>query len=158
MIQQQPQRGDRVALWLATGFGVGKAPVAPGTFGTFLGVPLYLALSEIPTPVYVAALLALFLFGVWICGIAERYLRRNDHPWIVWDEVVGFLITMLLAPPGWRWLVIGFLLFRVFDIWKPFPIDRLDRLHGGLGVMADDALAGVYACLALQTLAWLAAQ
>jgi len=141
-------------MWIAMGFGAGKAPMAPGTFGTLVGIPFYLLLSVVSALTYAVIVVALFAFGVWISQIAERRLGRHDHPAIVWDEIVGFLITMFLAPVGWLWILIGFLLFRAFDVWKPFPIRVLERLHGGLGVMADDALAGAYACVVLQALVW----
>ncbi len=128
--------------------------MAPGTFGTLVGIPFYLLLRLAPTLIYALIVVALFLFGVWISQIAEKQLGQHDHRAIVWDEIVGFLITMFLAPAGWLWIFIGFLLFRAFDVWKPFPIRALERLPGGLGVMADDALAGGYACLLLQGLVW----
>lgn len=152
MIQLQTEWGHRAAVLAATGFGAGKAPVAPGTVGTLLGIPLYWILSALPAFAYAAIVLALFLLGKSICQIAEQHLGEHDHPAIVWDEIVGFLIAMFLAPAGWRWLVIGFLLFRLFDIWKPFPIRAAERFEGGFGVMADDAIAGVYACVVLQLL------
>lgn len=155
MTQQQLQWGKRAVLFAATGFGVGRAPIAPGTFGTLVGILFYVAASWLTPLYYVVVVLALFIVGMWLCEIAETELGEHDHPSIVWDEIVGFLITMFLAPPGWRWIVLGFLLFRLFDIWKPFPIQHLERVPGGLGAMADDALAGVYACLVLQTLVWL---
>ena len=99
--------------------------------------------------------LLLFGIGAWVCHVAERQLGRRDHSSIVWDEVVGYLVTLWLAPSGWIWLAIGFGLFRLFDIWKPFPIRRLERLPGGLGVMADDAMAGIYGFAALQAISWL---
>lgn len=149
--QQQIFWGHRLARWIATGFGVGVIAKAPGTFGTLIGIPLYLLLRGLTPALYAASVLVLFMFGVWICTLAERQLGRHDHPALVWDEVVGYLVTMFFAPAGWVWLVIGFILFRLFDIWKPFPIRRLERaLHGGLGTMADDVLAGVYALVMLQ--------
>ncbi len=157
MIQLQAQWGHRAATWVATGFGVGRAPIAPGTFGTLLGIPLYLILRMLSAPIYALCVVVLFLLGVWICQIAEARLGSRDPGAIVWDEIVGFLIAMFLAPAGWRWIVIGFVLFRVFDVWKPFPIREMDRLEGGFGVMADDAAAGVYACIALQLLVWIGA-
>lgn len=129
--------------------------MAPGTFGTLLGIPLWLALRELSSLFYVLAVLSLFAIGVWLCHLAERHLGRHDHPSIVLDEVVGYLVTMWLAPPGGVWLAIGFVLFRVFDIWKPFPIRRLERLRGGMGVMADDAAAGLYGFVLLQAASWL---
>jgi phosphatidylglycerophosphatase A len=154
VIQQQTQWGHRAAILVATGFGAGKAPVAPGTVGTLLGIPLFLILGALPPLAYGVIVIALFVAGGWICQIAEEGLGEHDPPAIVWDEIVGFLITMFLAPAGWRWLVIGFLLFRLFDIWKPFPIRIMDRMEGGFSVMADDAIAGVYACVVLQLLVW----
>lgn len=155
MSQQQVQWGHRVATWIATGFGIGRVRFAPGTFGTLLGIPLWFALRELSSLLYVVAVLSLFVIGAWFCHLAERQLNRHDHPSIVLDEVVGYLITMWLVPPGWFWAAAGFVLFRVFDIWKPFPIRRLERLPGGVGVMADDAGAGLYGLVLLQGLVWL---
>lgn len=146
-----------MAAWLATGGGIGRAPIAPGTFGTLLGIPLYLALAGLPPAAYAAAVLVLFVAGVWLCSVAEERLGRRDHPAIVWDEIVGYLIAVWLAPDGWLWIAAGFVLFRLFDVWKPFPIRRIEHLPRGLGAMADDALAGVYAFGVLQAAAWLAA-
>ena len=147
----------RLATWIATGFGVGRSPVAPGTFGTLLGVMLYLALSELSAVWYVVWVIVLFVGGAAICRLAERQLGAVDHPAIIFDEIVGYLCTMWLAPAGWLWLVIGFGLFRLFDIWKPFPIRRIEHLPNGIGVMADDLLAGIYGFVTLQALAWLSA-
>lgn len=141
--------------WPALGFGLGAAPFAPGTFGTLLGIPVYLLLAGSSLPVYLATVAALFLLGIAVCGVTARSLGVHDHPAIVFDEVVGFLVAMTLAPRGVGWLVAGFALFRLFDIWKPWPIRWIDRhVHGGLGIMLDDALAGVYALLVLQAVAW----
>lgn len=153
--QQQVQRGNRVVLWTATGFGLGYAPIAPGTFGTLAAIPLFLLLRDLPALVYGAAVLVLFCYGVWSCGIAERYFGRHDHGAVVMDEIVGYLIAMYGAPRGWEWIAVGFVFFRVFDIWKPYPINRLDTWPGGFGSMVDDAMAGVYALIALQTAAWI---
>jgi phosphatidylglycerophosphatase A len=96
-------------------------------------------------------LAAMFAFGVWLCSVTEQDLGVHDHPGIVWDEIVGYLITMFMAPAGWVWMAAGFLLFRLFDIWKPFPIRQIEhRVRGGFGNMLDDALAALYAWLALQ--------
>jgi phosphatidylglycerophosphatase A len=141
--------------WPALGFGLGAAPFAPGTFGTLLGIPVYLLLAGWPLTGYVLAVGVLFLAGVAACRVTARALGVHDHPAIVFDEVVGFLVTMTLAPPGGGWLLAGFALFRLFDIWKPWPIRWIDRrVTGGLGIMLDDALAGVYALLVLQLAAW----
>ncbi|BAU48001.1 phosphatidylglycerophosphatase A [Sulfurifustis variabilis] len=140
---------------MATGFGVGKVGFAPGTFGTLLGVPVYLVLMQAAAGVYLLALALLLAFAVWVCGIAERGLPHDDAS-IVLDEIVGYLITMYAAPVGWVWVIAGFLWFRLFDIWKPFPIGRIDRsLPGGFGTVLDDAAAGVYAWAGLQATALL---
>jgi phosphatidylglycerophosphatase A len=140
--------------WLAFGFGSGLAPRAPGTAGTLAAVPCYLLLAELPVPLYLAVLVASFALGLWVCGRTAQELGVHDHGGIVWDEFVGFWLTMLAAPPGWGWIVVGFLLFRLFDILKPFPISYFDRhIKGGLGIMLDDALAGSLAWLVLQLLA-----
>lgn len=141
--------------WPALGFGLGAAPYAPGTFGTLLGIPLYLLIADWPLMGYLAAVLVLFMAGVALCGMTARALGVHDHAAIVFDEVVGFLVTMTLAPPGWLWVAAGFALFRLFDIWKPWPIRGLDRgVHGGPGIMLDDVMAGLYALLVLQLVAW----
>lgn len=147
----------RLATWIATGFGIGRAPVAPGTFGTLLGVVLFTALRELSGVWYVACVVLLFVVGAVICRLAERQLGALDHPAIVFDEIVGYLCTMWLAPAGWLWLAIGFGLFRLFDIWKPFPIRRIEHFPNGIGVMADDAVAGIYGFVGLQALVWLSA-
>lgn len=137
---------------LALGFGTGLAPKAPGTFGTLLGLALYwllqyLAVSPI---IFIAITIVCFIAGIWICQYTADALGVHDHPAIVWDEVVGYLITMMFAPSGWLWMLVGFGLFRLFDIWKPWPIRVIDRsVHGGFGIMFDDVLAGVYAAIVL---------
>ena len=147
--------GNPVHL-LALGLGTGLSPHAPGTVGTLAGVALYLLLENLSIPVYVSIWVVLALLGIAICGKAARDMKVNDDPSIVFDEVVGYLITMTAAPEGWQWVVAGFVTFRVFDIWKPWPIRVLDaRMHGGAGIMADDVLAGVFAWAALQALVML---
>nr|CAA6820858.1 MAG: Phosphatidylglycerophosphatase A (EC [uncultured Thiotrichaceae bacterium] len=140
--------------FLAFGFGSGLAPKAPGTLGTLMAVPLYLLLVQLPLVYYVLALLVATVLGVWLCGESARLLGVHDHGGIVWDEFVGFWLTMLMAPAGWLWIVVGFALFRLFDIWKPWPIRIIDqKVDSGLGIMLDDILAGVYALVVLQVLA-----
>ncbi len=140
---------------LALGFGAGAMPYAPGTVGTLLAVPAYYFVAGLSTMAYALMLGLLFALGVWICQRAERRLGTHDHPSVVWDEVVGFLVTMFAAPAGWPWVVTGFLLFRLFDVWKPYPIRRLEtRVRGGFGTMLDDVLAGLYAWACLQALAY----
>jgi phosphatidylglycerophosphatase A len=131
---------------LAFGFGSGLGPKAPGTFGTLVAVPLYLLIEGLALPVYLALVLAGFLLGIWICGRTSRDLGVHDHSGIVWDEIIGYLLTMTFAPTGWQWVVAGFLLFRLFDILKPWPIRWFDRqVPGGFGIMFDDILAALYA-------------
>jgi len=140
---------------LAFGLGSGLAPKAPGTFGTLAAVPFYLALAPLPLPMYLMIVLVTFSLGVGICEITSRDLGVHDHPGIVWDEFVGLWITLIGAPAGWPWVVAGFVLFRIFDILKPWPVRWADRrVGGGLGIMLDDALAGLYALGILQATAW----
>jgi phosphatidylglycerophosphatase A len=135
---------------LAFGFGSGLAPKAPGTFGTLVALPLYLLMQGLPLPVYLGLVVAGFLIGIWLCGRTSADLGVHDHGGIVWDEIIGYLLTMAFAPSGWIWLVVGFLLFRFFDILKPWPIRWFDRrVPGGFGIMLDDLLAGVYAGLVI---------
>lgn len=142
------------AHFIAFGFGSGLAPRAPGTFGTLAAVPCYLALSHLPLSYYLLMLIVAFGAGIWLCERTANAMGVHDHGGIVWDEFVGFWLTMLVAPPGWLWIVVGFVLFRLFDVLKPFPINWLDRrVQGGLGIMLDDAVAGSLAWLCLQLLA-----
>lgn len=140
---------------LAFGFGSGLAPKAPGTFGTLMAIPLYLLLSELALMAYAVIVLAAFIIGIYLCGKTADDLGVHDHPGIVWDEFVGFWITMFAAPAGLLWLFIGFALFRLFDIWKPWPIKLFDNnMKTGLGIMIDDVLAGIYALMLLQVLVY----
>lgn len=140
---------------LAFGLGAGTAPVAPGTAGTLVGLPLYAALAGLPFSVYLAALAAVIAAGVAICGRTAADLGVHDHPGIVWDEIAGLLVALCGVPIGWDWAVAGFVLFRLFDILKPWPIHWIDRrVGGGLGIMADDVLAGLYAAAMLHATAW----
>jgi phosphatidylglycerophosphatase A len=139
--------------FLGFGFGFGLARTAPGTFGTLAAFPLYALLTQLSLPAYLMSVLTLFLIGILICQRSEDHIKVSDHSGIVWDEIVGFLITMTAAPLSWPALAAGFVLFRLFDILKPWPICHLDRsLHGGLGIMLDDALAGLLAALSLHWL------
>ena len=122
----------------------------PGTFGTLAGMPFVWPLSILDWYFYLAAVLVLFLIGIKVCSAASKAMQVHDHGSIVWDEIVGILITFFLIPISWLTLVLGFLLFRLFDIWKPWPISVLDKkVHGGFGIMLDDVLAGVFACASL---------
>jgi phosphatidylglycerophosphatase A len=146
-------RPRNAAELIALGLGSGLAPRAPGTAGTLVGALLYLALASLPVPAYAAIAALLFGLGVWACGSAERSLGVPDHPAIVWDEVVGFLVAMVGTAPAPETLLVGFVVFRALDIFKPWPISSLDRnLEGGLGIMLDDALAGIGTALVLHLL------
>lgn len=141
---------------LAFGFGSGLSPRMPGTVGTLFAVPPYLLLADLGEVYYAAFLVAASLIGIWICGHSSRQLKVHDHPGIVWDEFVGFWITMWAVPAEPVWIVSGFVVFRFLDIIKPWPISALDkRVKGGLGIMADDMVAGVMACLTLHLAAFL---
>ena len=140
-----------IAKWLSLGFGSGKAPVAPGTFGTLAAIPIYLLVANASPTIYLLLTIIFFVIGIWACDKYSKYLGVHDHGSIVWDEVVGYLITMAFVVPDIVSVLLGFILFRLFDIWKPFPIKQLDeKVHGGLGIMIDDVLAGIYAALVLQ--------
>jgi len=139
--------------FLALGFGSGLAPKAPGTFGTLAALPLYFLMMHLSLPVFIALTLVITIVGFWICDIAAKDMQVHDHGAIVWDEVAGMLITMIAAPVGLLPLVVGFALFRFFDIIKPWPIKLLDRhVKGGFGIMIDDVLAGVFAAICLQAI------
>jgi phosphatidylglycerophosphatase A len=149
---------------VAFGFGAGLSPYAPGTVGTLLAVPLWVLVCWLPWPAYLMLVAALFGVGVLICGRSARLLGVPDHSGIVFDEVVGFLVAAASILPGqstaagplWLWLVAAFALFRFFDIVKPWPIRQLDRsVHGGLGIMLDDFVAGVYAGILLGIARWI---
>ena len=137
--------------WLAFGFGTGLLPGAPGTWGTLAGVGLYWLLAPLALPGYLVVLGVLFGVGVWACGAVGRDLGVHDHSAIVWDEVVGYLVAMTGVPVDWRWILLGFVLFRLLDILKPWPVGYLDRhVGGGLGVMLDDLAAGLMTLVVMQ--------
>jgi len=139
-------------VFIALGLGSGLSPKAPGTAGTLLTVPLVYFLQQQPIMIYAAVTLFVLLTGSWVCGYAANKLQVHDHSGIVYDEVAGFLITMMFAPKGWWWMLLGFALFRFFDAVKPWPISWLDKnVHGGFGIMVDDVLAGLISlgCLLL---------
>ena len=140
---------NRFFLLLATGFGVGYSPVAPGTLGTLVVIPGYYFLSENPSPLYEITLISFFFLSVWISENAEIFFGKKDDRRIVIDEMMGFLITMLWIPKTIRFIMIGFFLFRFFDILKPFPIRHLERVKSGFGVVLDDVLAGIYSNILL---------
>ena len=140
---------------LSLGFGSGLSPRAPGTCGTLVAVPLYLLLAQLPLAWYLLAVATAFAGGIFLCGYTSKALGVHDHGGIVWDEFVGYWITMTAIPASWPWILAGFVLFRLFDIVKPWPVKVADtQLTGGFGIMFDDVLAGLYALLVLQLALW----
>jgi len=130
-------------VFIAMGLGSGLTPKAPGTAGTLLTVPLVYLLQQQTILVYAVVTLFVLMTGSWVCGYTANRLQVHDHSGIVYDEIAGFLITMIFAPKGWLWMLAGFVLFRFFDAVKPWPISWLDKnVHGGFGIMVDDVLAG----------------
>jgi phosphatidylglycerophosphatase A len=143
----------RLVILLATWWGVGFTPLASGTAGTLAAIPLFLLLSLFPLSIYLPCVLGLGLLACWAAGKAEVIFGEQDSRRIVIDEVVGFCVTMIALPPTWPYLLVGFLLFRTFDIIKPPPIRFVERkVKGGYGVVLDDVLAGIYAHIALRLL------
>lgn len=146
----------RLAVFIATVGYCGYFPIAPGTVGSAAGLVFYLLVWWSQSPIVeVGLIVALFAAGVWAGTITERYFGGIDPGPIVLDEVVGMLITLAFIPVGVAGALAGFVLFRIFDVVKPYPAGRFEQLHGGLGVMADDAMAAVYANLSLRLLIWL---
>ncbi|CAM4508016.1 MAG: Phosphatidylglycerophosphatase A [Legionella sp.] len=141
--------------FIAFGFGSGLMPKAPGTWGTVAAVPVYLLLMHCNPIVYLILTALAFVLGVWVSDKVSNELGVHDYKGIVWDEVVGYLLTMFMAPQGFKWMLCGFILFRIFDIWKPQPIGYIDeKVKGGMGIMLDDVLAALPAWLIMQLLAW----
>ena len=138
---------------LAFGFGSGLSPKAPGTLGTMVAVPFYFLFASLPIWAYALVVVIAFLLGIWVCSKTSDYLGAHDHGGIVFDEFVGYWITMFMVPISWNWALLGFLIFRLLDIFKPWPINYIDkRLKGGLGVMLDDAIAGGMSALCIHAL------
>jgi phosphatidylglycerophosphatase A len=138
------------AGFLAFGFGAGLSRFAPGTMGTIVAVPFIYLLRLLPPAGFWALLFILFLLGIYLCGITARRLREHDPGGIVWDEMVAYWLTVSLVPVQWPWLLAGFVLFRLFDIFKPWPIRQAERFfRGGFGIMVDDIIAAIYAMAVL---------
>ena len=132
--------------FLALGFGSGLAPKAPGTFGTIAAIPLLMLCASLTVTQYSVLIVLMSLIGIYLCGYAAKAAGVHDHPAIVWDEFVGLFITMFMIPLTWQTMIVGFILFRLFDIVKPWPISWLDKhCHGGFGIMIDDIVAGLAA-------------
>ena len=143
------------AHFFALGFGSGLSPKAPGTFGTVVGLILFYALLSLPQLWHLPIIGLLFLIGIPLCGITGKNLGVADHGSIVWDEIVAMMLVLTFVPLDWLHWLMAFGLFRLFDIWKPFPIRQCDaKLKGGFGVMFDDLLAAVYAILTLEVINW----
>ena len=139
--------------FLSLGFGSGLSPLAPGTAGTLVAIPIYWFMAPLAPVPYLLVVAVMFLLGVYLCQATTDRLGSHDHSGIVWDEIVGYLLTMFMVPFDWRWAILGFFLFRLFDVWKPWPVRQLDRkVQGGLGIMLDDVGAAVYAALSLQAI------
>ncbi len=148
----------KYAIWkypihfLAYGFGTGLMPFAPGTFGTLVGVALFWFMASMGAASYAAVVVAMFVAGIFICAQTARDVGAIDPGFIVYDEVVGFLIAMYLLPASLPWIAAGFVVFRIFDIWKPFPIHYIENHLGlGSGIMTDDVIAGVYTLIVLHS-------
>lgn len=142
--------------FVAFGFGTGAIPFAPGTFGTLMAIPFYLVLARFSLPFYLISVLIITLFSMWLCDQVSRDLKVHDHPGMCLDEFPGFLVTMIGAPHGIRWILCGFILFRLFDIFKPWPIRYLDtHVKGGFGMVIDDVVAGFFSFIVLHLLFWI---
>lgn len=141
--------------FIAFGFGSGLLPVMPGTYGTLVAVPIYFLMQDLSLLSYFLIMTLVAVFGVWLSGKVSKDIGIHDYPGMNFDEIVGFLITMFAAPKGWIWIMLGFALFRLFDIWKPGPIAWVDeKVTGGFGVIFDDVLAALCAWLGIQAIAY----
>lgn len=146
---------SRFSYWLAFGFGSGLSPRAPGTCGTLAAIPLYFGLSFLPDSLYAVFVFFAFVVGVYVASIVTKELGVEDFSGVVWDEMVGYFLTMMFIPIHFTWMAIGFVLFRFFDILKPFPIGWIEkRVQGGFGIMLDDVLAAIPAWLILRCLVY----
>src|SRR3990170_1884712 len=142
---------NRLIIFLATGFYAGYLPYAPGTIGSLIGVGLFLIINSLSPVYYLIVFFLLFSLGVYISDRAEALFARNDPSQIIFDEIAGLLVAMALIPNGIGWIIAGFLLFRFFDIFKPYPIRDIEKkFNGGFGIMLDDVAAGIYTNILLQ--------
>ena len=143
------------AHFFGLGFGSGLAPKAPGTFGTLVGFPLFWLIFNYSFSTQLMIIAVLFLFGIYVCDKTGKDLGVSDHGAIVWDEIVSMMLVLVFVPHTWLGWLVAFLLFRLFDIWKPYPICYFDaNLKNGFGVMFDDLLAAIYAILSLKFIVW----
>lgn len=139
--------------FIAFGFGSGIAPVAPGTFGTLFAIPFFVLLSHLPLIMYLLVVLLLTCFSSWLLGKISEEIGVHDHTGMNLDEFIGYFFTMIAVPSTWLNIVLGFILFRLFDVWKPFPISWVDKhMMGGFGMVFDDILAGIISCIILHIL------
>ena len=137
--------------FIALGFGSGLTPKIPGTAGTLVGVLVFILMPDTSWMTYLLIVVCGFLFGIFCCGYTAKILNVHDHHSIVWDEIIGYMITMFMVPKEWIWILIGFILFRIFDILKPWPISFIDRrIEGGLGIMLDDVIAALFSLAIIQ--------
>ena len=137
--------------FLSLGFGSGLSPKMPGTLGTMVGVVLYLLTPEIDWRLYLGIIVLAFMVGIFLCDYTARTLKVHDHSGIVWDEIVGYWLTMFMVPKSWIWILSGFVLFRFFDVLKPWPISIADKyVKGGFGIMLDDLIAAIFSLLIIQ--------
>lgn len=133
--------------FLSLGFGSGLIKPAPGTWGTLVALPVWWLFASTSLVIYLLILLVTFLLGIYLCGYTAKAMGTHDHSSIVWDEFVGVWIALCLVPISWVGVILAFVFFRLFDIWKPWPINHFDKhMHGGIGIMIDDVIAGVFAC------------
>lgn len=146
---------EKAVLAMSTWFGTGLLPAAPGTFATIATVPLILGLNILGIWYSILVLISITVVAVWVSDLSQHLLNRKDPPEVVIDEVAGFLVTMFLLPHTWLAFVVGFVLFRFFDIIKPFPVKKVERIRGGFGIVMDDLLAGFYANLCARIILFL---
>lgn len=140
--------------FIAFGFGSGAIPFAPGTFATLFAIPFYLLLHSLPLTSYLVIVVLFCIFSMWLSDTISKAIKIHDHPGMCIDEFAGFFVTMIHAPFSLSWILLGFILFRIFDIWKPWPIRWIDEhVTGGFGIVLDDILAGIYAMVIIQIMA-----
>ena len=147
---------EKPSHFIAFGFGSGTFPFAPGTFGTLMAMPFYVALHALSPLNYLFFLIVITIGSMWLCDKVSKEIQTHDHPGMCLDEIVGYLVTMFTIPFGFKWMILGFILFRVFDILKPWPIRWMDqKIHGGFGMILDDVMAGIYSLLILKIISWM---
>lgn len=147
----EKNRIEKVGNFFATGFGLGNLPIAPGTWGTLGGVVLYVALLPFSLFTYITVIIIAFVLGCWLCEKVSLEMQKPDPACIVWDEIVGYGVAMIGVSKGMAWMCAGFVLFRLFDMIKPWPISWVDKkVKGGIGIMLDDLLAGLFTWIILQ--------